>query len=382
MWDIPSALFREILSRVPAEPLLRLRCVSMAWKATIDDPTFIRLHLHRQIQSLPSNGVGHFILRGDLCSWLYFLSFDSLNRDNCEIIKVRPLNHNPCHGWTKCLVGSCNGIMLLSDNKGSNFLWNPLTTDFHRLPPVKVMSKKLTGLYLSVSGIGFVCATDDYRVVKIAQVFDPRDRILKSETLIYCLELNSWRRIKDFPYRISRLISGVFLNGVLHWISSTMPVKCTGDLVVGLDLGTEEYLVMPLPHLCGSEKPSAKILGVLGGCLVLSCYYQIERLVVWLMKDYGVENSWIKLFSIGKMDHIGAVETLRPLAYSKCKRQVLLQHDKREFVWFDLHTKKTKTMRIHSGPVIFSSLFCQASLVRLNPQQCEKIITEKINMAH
>ncbi|KAL8492972.1 hypothetical protein ACS0TY_024249 [Phlomoides rotata] len=358
MWDIPSELFREILSRVPAGTLLRFRCVSMAWKTTIDDPTFIRLHLHHQIQAPSSTVVGHFILRAS------------------------PLKHNPCDGWTKCLVGSCNGIMMLSDSKGFNFLWNPLTREFHRLPPVRVMIKKLRGLYLSVCGIGFDCATDDYKVVKIAQVFDPRDRTLKSETLIYCLELDSWRRIKDFPYRISRLTSGVFLNGALHWISSTMRLKCMGDLVVGIDLATEDYRVIPLPVLSGPEKPSAKVLGVLGGCLVLSCYYQIERLVVWSMKDYGVEKSWIKLFSISMMDHIGAVETLRPLAYSKCKRQVLLQHDKREFLWFDLETKKAKTMRIHSGPVPFSSLFCQATLVRLNHNNAKRSSRDKVNTAN
>lgn len=154
MLEIPPELLRQILSLVPAEPLLRLRCVSTAWKATIDDPTFIRLHLRRQIQAPTSNGVGHFILRGDLCSSLYSLSIHSLNRDNCEIIKARPLSHNPCFGCTKYVVGSCNGIVLLSNLKGFNFLWNPLTREFCRLPPVKVMSKRLRGLYLSVSGLG------------------------------------------------------------------------------------------------------------------------------------------------------------------------------------------------------------------------------------
>lgn len=204
--------------------------------------------------------------------------------------------------------------------------------------------------------------------MKIAQVFDPRDRILKSETWVYSLELDSWRRIKDFPHRISRLSNGVFLNGALHWICSTVSLKCMDDLVVGLVLGAEEYRVFPLTEFSGPKKPSGKILGVLGGCLVLSCYYQIERLDVWSMKDYGVEKSWIKIFPIGTMDCIGAVETLRPLAYSKCRRQVLLQHDKKEFLWFDLQTKMAKKMRIHTGPVTFSSLFYQASLVRLNPQ--------------
>ncbi|KAL3824606.1 hypothetical protein ACJIZ3_020635 [Penstemon smallii] len=45
---IPSELFWEILSRVPAEPLLRFRCVCTEWRQIIDDPAFIRSHLQGQ----------------------------------------------------------------------------------------------------------------------------------------------------------------------------------------------------------------------------------------------------------------------------------------------------------------------------------------------
>ncbi|KAI3443979.1 hypothetical protein Pfo_000644 [Paulownia fortunei] len=370
MWDIPSEVFREILSRVPAEPLLRFRRVCKAWRDTIDDAIFIRLHLDRQLLKIQdsSNGVGQLILRGELNTWLYSLSLESLNSDGGgKIVKATPLNHIPSYGGTKSPVGSCNGVMLISPSKGNNFLWNPLTREFHRLPPLKVMSKKSSGLYHSVSGLGYDCAADDYKVVKIAQVFDPRYRSLKSETLVYSLRLDSWKRIKDFPYRISRLRGGIFLKGALHWISSTMPLKSMDDLIIGLDLGTEDYCLLPLPsEISGPEKPPAKHLGVLGGCLILSCYYQIDRLDVWLMKDYGVQKSWIKLFSIAALDNIGAVETLRPIAYSKCKGEVLLQHDKKEFLWFNLETKLGKKIGIHGCPATFSYQFCLASLVRLN----------------
>ncbi|KAL3824608.1 hypothetical protein ACJIZ3_020637 [Penstemon smallii] len=45
---IPSELFWGILSRVPAEPLLRFRCVCTEWRQIIDDPTFIRSHVQCQ----------------------------------------------------------------------------------------------------------------------------------------------------------------------------------------------------------------------------------------------------------------------------------------------------------------------------------------------
>ncbi|PIM98050.1 hypothetical protein CDL12_29473 [Handroanthus impetiginosus] len=370
MWDIPSEVLREILSRLPAELLLRFRCVCKAWRDTIDDPIFIRLHLDHQLLKIQdsSSGVGQVILRGDLDTSLYSLSLNSLNSSGGQTVKATRLNHSPGYGDIRSPVGSCNGVMLISQSNGTNFLWNPLTREFHSLPPLKViMSKKLRGLYHSVIGLGYDFAADDYKVVKIAQVFDPRDRNLKSETFVYSLKLGSWRRIKDFPYRISRSSGGIFLEGTLHWISSTMPLKSMDDLIVGLDLGAEDYCLLPLPsELSGQKKPCAKHLGVLGGCLILSCYYQIERLDVWLMKEYGVKDSWVKLFSVAATDNIGAVETLRPIAYLKCKGEVLLQHDRQEFLWYDLKTNLGKKVRIHGRPATFSSQLCMASLVRLN----------------
>ncbi|KAG8372621.1 hypothetical protein BUALT_Bualt12G0085700 [Buddleja alternifolia] len=370
MRDIPSDVFRQILSLLPAELLLQLRCVCKAWRNTVDDPTFINLHLHRQIHA-SSNGVGQLILRGELDSRLYALPLESLNNSDVskEIIRNMPLIHNPFEGFglMKLEVGSCNGIMLISHSNGHNFLWNLLTREFRKLPPPKITIKKSTGLYLSVRGLGYDCVADDYNVVKIAQVFDPRNRILKSETLVYSLKFDSWRKIKDLPYRISRLGGGILLNGALHWISTTKPFKSMDNLIIGLDLGSEDYRVLLLPvALPGPKKPSATHLGVLDGCLILSCYYQIERLDVWLMKDYGVRNSWIKLFSVSRLDNIGAVETLRPISYSKCKRWVLLQHDKKEFFWFDVEINICKKIRVHCPPTTFSSHFCVPSLVRLN----------------
>ncbi|KAL9154518.1 hypothetical protein ABFS82_10G120400 [Erythranthe guttata] len=367
MSEIPLELCREILSLLPAEPLLRFRCVCKSWRETIDDPIFIRLHLDRQLLNArdSSNGVGRLILRGDLDNRFYSLPIDSVNSDT---VKPTLLKHTPTHEWTNSPLSSCNGVILISYSKRNYLLWNPLTRDLHNLPPVTTMSKKTRGLYHSVSGLGYDSASNDFKVVKIAQIFDPRDRSLKSETMLYSLKSGSWRKINDFPYRISRLSGAVFLEGALHWISGTLPLKHTDDLIVGLDLSTGEYRLLPLPFdVYGYEKPLAKHLSALGGCLILCCCSRVERLDVWSMEDYGLENSWVKLFSVGVSDFVGLVVTLRPIAYSKRRGEVLLQHDKKEFVWFDLETKLVKKkIRIHRQPTMFSSLFSVASLVRLN----------------
>ncbi|RRT42915.1 hypothetical protein B296_00054576, partial [Ensete ventricosum] len=52
MTELPSDLFMEILSWIPATTLLKLRCVCKCWYSITTDPIFVRLHLQQQ-QLLP-----------------------------------------------------------------------------------------------------------------------------------------------------------------------------------------------------------------------------------------------------------------------------------------------------------------------------------------
>lgn len=113
-------------------------------------------------------------------------------------------------------------------------------------------------------------------------------------TLVYSMKLRSWRRIQDFPYEISFVGDGVFLNGSLHWQSR--------DGIAVLHLGREEFSLLPRPHpMFGARKCSYEVLDALNGILFLSYYPENgegKGLEVWVMRDYGVENSWMKLCSI------------------------------------------------------------------------------------
>ncbi|RZR99508.1 hypothetical protein BHM03_00029069 [Ensete ventricosum] len=52
MTELPSDLFMEILSWIPARVLLKLRCVCKCWYSITTNPVFLRLHLQQQ-QLLP-----------------------------------------------------------------------------------------------------------------------------------------------------------------------------------------------------------------------------------------------------------------------------------------------------------------------------------------
>jgi hypothetical protein len=122
MSSLPDEVILEILSRLPVKPLLRFRCVSKPWLALIDSPEFIKLHLK---QSLKTNTNLSLILSD---GYLYSSDFDSLDR---AIELDHPLK-TPHYGTE--ILGSCNGLLCLSNKKEDVALWNPSTRKYKKLP--------------------------------------------------------------------------------------------------------------------------------------------------------------------------------------------------------------------------------------------------------
>lgn len=107
-------------------------------------------------------------------------------------------------------------------------------------------------------------------------------------------------------------------------------------------------------------------LDALDGCLIFSLnYYYTRRFDGWLMKDNGVEKSWIKLFSLPLADSLCEPPRYYKLvAYLKGKEQVVLQYSQ-GFVSFDFENNSVLNFSVHCFPSIASSKICSGSLVRL-----------------
>ncbi|KAK6135608.1 hypothetical protein DH2020_030656 [Rehmannia glutinosa] len=360
MSDIPSEFYREILLRLPADSLFRFRTVCKAWRRIIDDPSFIKSHTNNQHSSTT------LFIRNP-AGTLYSISLDSLNYidglQKIEVIHVKTLSLRGVPRLPALPVASCNGLILISHFEINKIwvIWNPLTKEFHELPELDIDE------HLKASGLGYDSASDDYKVVRIDEIWHNQKLWVNNQkfyrTLVYSMKSDSWKRIKNCPgdFAIAPIGSdqGFFLNGALHWRSR--------DKIITLDLATEEYRQLSLPPVPRKPgKPFETYLDALGGCLVVSFYYIIERLDGWVMKDYGVEKSWTKLFSFGKLDVIGAMQgNLRPVAYFKSKGQVVLQYyDK--FFWLDIEKNISKKVTILGIPSCFSSQICPGSLFRLS----------------
>lgn len=198
------------------------------------------------------------------------------------------------------VVGSCDGLVCLGIKQDFVVLWNPSTRVFNRLPDLG-FAKKL-GSY-TVFGFGYDSQIDDYKVLAMfcfltKSVYGGSRYVTRIK--VCALKGECWRRLEDFGLGLPYDVSGKHVDGKLCW--PVMPEGSIGSAwsIVAFDLAQEmfEEVVQPDYGAVGYER----VLGVLQGWLCVMCNYQGVRADVWVLKEFGVRDSWTKLFSIPYLD--------------------------------------------------------------------------------
>ncbi|KAI8537982.1 hypothetical protein RHMOL_Rhmol09G0065600 [Rhododendron molle] len=189
------------------------------------------------------------------------------------------------------IVGSCNGLVCFgNDQEDYMFLWNLSTRKVKRLqdPGVGFVYDSSR-----VCGFGYDKSNDDYKVVTSRCVFGDGGALEKTELMVQSLRTNSWRRIAGCPLIIALGRTGKFVSGSLHWLAFTMN---RSKVIVSVDLAYETGGEVVQPSY--GDGPFALTLEVLSGWLCVLCDFYGYRTDVWVMKEYGMRESWTKLFTI------------------------------------------------------------------------------------
>lgn len=350
MSSLPTEIITDVLLRLPVRTLLRFRCVSKPWCFLIDGPDFIKHHLRRSIDTDTNTSL---ILRH-----VHFYSVDFDSQDSVYL--DLPVNFS---SYITEMLGSCNGLVCVCDDNYIAF-WNPSTRKHHALP---VSPVQISGFKILVYGFGYDEINDDYKLLRIVQYVNENDGSYKSEVVIFSLRMNEWRKIEDFPYHLCyRREWGVFVSGALHWAVTPLSPSSEKVVIVAFDLESEKYRVVPHPD--GVDNNTYMNVGVLGGCLSVICSCFRVGLSIWVMKEYGVKESWVKLISIAP-DVISYFAYVRPLAYSKDGNAILLERelpDGVKLIWYDLKKKTVKNAKFRGVPKSFEAMFFVGSLVPLN----------------
>ncbi|XP_026419987.1 F-box protein CPR1-like [Papaver somniferum] len=181
-------------------------------------------------------------------------------------------------------------------------------------------------------GFGYDSETDDYKFVDLGCVRGESD---KSEMHIYSLRSDSWKPAKYIPYvcKADVLVPGLFFNGSLHWFAKSClqrnnPSSSYYKVLIALDVVKEVVREVSQPENLDAEKfADVKYVDVLSGCLCMLCSTPVDGFEVWMMKDYGVPESWIQLYKISQLkviQHVQPIQYLRRIKYLK-NGQILVQ---------------------------------------------------------
>lgn len=369
MATIPMDIVNDIFLRLPAKTLVRCRTLSKPCYHLINDPDFIESHLHRVLQSGDHLMI---LLRGALR--LYTVDLDSLD-------SVSDVEHPMKRGGPTEVFGSSNGLIGLSNSPTDLAVFNPSTRQIHRLPPssIDLPDGSSTRGYVFY-GFGYDSVSDDYKVVRMVQFkIDSDDELGCSfpyEVKVFSLKKNSWKRVESVSTSSIRLLFyfyyhllyrrgyGVLAGNSLHWVLPRRPGLIAFNLIVRFDLALEEFGIVRFPETVANGNVDIQMdISVLDGCLCLMCNYDQEYVDVWMMKEYNVRSSWIKVFTVQKPKSVKSFAYMRPLVYSKDKDKVLLELNNTKLVWFDVESKKMSTLRIKDCPSSYSAEVVVSSLV-------------------
>ncbi|KAF3621560.1 putative F-box protein CPR30-like [Capsicum annuum] len=149
------------------------------------------------------------------------------------------------------------GVYNYRDHTHQLWLWNPSTRESIVLPGPKFPPE-----LFCTWGLGYDSVSDDYKIHKID---------LKSRSEILTLKSGSWRLTNKYP---TDILPALF---------------CTDSLV---------YTEIPLPEQMLSIYNQTWGVSVLAEKLCAYARYMSQTFRFWVMKDYGIKESWTELFTI------------------------------------------------------------------------------------
>ncbi|MCL7026511.1 hypothetical protein MKW94_029511 [Papaver nudicaule] len=298
---LPEETILEILGKLPLRDLLVFRCVSKPWCIKLDNnPEFV--HMTRNnfslmlidetkiLCSLDNNTLSSSLSNGiDGC----------VEEVHCPLVPL---------GWNlevTSFVGTCNGLfcMYSEEDKERFCLWNPCTNEIRFLPRAGFRRIEVNMRFALVRGHGFGydSKSDDYKYVRI---FYPKNGSEVSEVHIYSFRANTWK-LRYVPYELNNVVrdnrapNGVFYNGALHWIARRIGFgSYYPKVLLAFDMTEENVREIPQPENVVVTEMGNTYVDVLDGCLCI--LYDSAGFQVWVMKDYGMRQSWTMRYNISK----------------------------------------------------------------------------------
>ncbi|XP_025013682.2 F-box/kelch-repeat protein At3g06240 [Ricinus communis] len=354
----------DILLRLPVKSIIRFRAVHSSWFSLTSSPEFTLKHLnHARARSLKHGIVEvrniHF---GNPCLSLCSLKKPVAEDADHEVIDIQnpfgKVNHKP-YIRTE-IIGSCNGLLLISVfryNKGlirEFILWNPSTREHEKIRKDRLSDQPFTYIF----GFGYDHFNDNYKLVEVSSSLASEETSVD----VYNLKERCWeRKDSQFPYKFLWHRPGTTLaNGVPHWIVRRRVNN--EKVVISFDLGEEKFKEVPLPASLNDPVFISNLHGYL--CVGSLNSQKIFEWKVCVMREYGAEESWIKLnISFPETaPKMGLLCQFTPLEFTK-KDEFIMSLDHKGIATYCPSKNTYKPVLLSGGPKGWSVATYVESLV-------------------
>ncbi|KAK8504171.1 hypothetical protein V6N11_081437 [Hibiscus sabdariffa] len=387
MQALPNEIIVDILSRLPITSLVQFKFVCKGWRALAQDP-LLAADMQRSCTTLAANPC--LILHCDLPirNHLYFVDLSPHNQDRDKVKRLHVPFQTSMPEFD--VVGSCNGLLCLSDSLYNDalYVYNPFTTDYIELPK----SRQYPDQEL-VFGFGSHPKTKEYKLVKIvyyrntssssSSSYTRARRVVypQSDVQVFTLGTSAWRSLGKIPCQLVRRPSEALVSGRLHWVSRPRRYY-PARRIMSFDIGDEEFREVPKPDSGGLNRCNFHLC-VLGGCLAAGVYGNYGKVEIWVMKDYNVKESWTKELSIGaympkclkrKLDRDRPLKIWKNGSNGKVVRvlcvldngEILLEYKNRVLVSYDPNKGKFTDLVFQGIPQWFQTVVHAASFNWIN----------------
>ncbi|GKF45525.1 F-box associated domain containing protein [Tanacetum coccineum] len=179
----------------------------------------------------------HFIFKSDDDGSLYSVPYNNHHEEGVSALTKLDFGFHRIN----CILGSFHGLVLASaykrDIHAALLVLNPTTKDYVELPTSNQKQ------FFSMKGIGYDSVSHDYKVVVISS-FDK----YCGNVYVFNHRKNTWKQMTYSPYHYNKKsgMSGVFVNGFLHWIFDSRHSK---PVIAAFSLAEEKLSELPSPIL-------------------------------------------------------------------------------------------------------------------------------------
>ncbi|KAF8670900.1 hypothetical protein HU200_050167 [Digitaria exilis] len=363
---LPEDILREILLRLPADALCRLRLVCQPWRSLTSDPGFAKAHAAR-----------HPLIAG-------------LDRTRCavhivdmmsgRVLRRIPVPLGASQRHCTDLTTAQPGLVCVSPNRGPSFAFDPVDAVVTATP-----TRNAAGSGIECRSIlGLVPSTGHHKVLRF-QLESTNAGLLVQRCLVLTLNGDRrWRAGPRPPVIVDWHRSGdrVVVDGVAYFLRRLLNLRDSAnvdpDSIASFDLATEKWrpttMAGPASSILARSGDTTKLsqhkhrlqfqLAQLEGCLVTVHHYRDCSMNLWFLVDAD-KGIWDKKYSVQcetRCDMSHVCDPPHPLVILgdgrivfRLKGGVIRAYDASTTMWADLaNLQGYPVLGLHQGSLLCS----------------------------